>query len=124
MSNDLKPQAISDAKKRAASDLSQIEETVRREIEETYTEPKARAAYRAGMSSAAAVCDALGSKGIGDQVWRLRQMVRVWQPDNCPLCASERKSPGFETGGWLQLDNNGPIVPCALCNPNGEHPRS
>lgn len=30
---------------------------MRREIAETYTTPEARAAYRAGMSTAAAMCD-------------------------------------------------------------------
>jgi hypothetical protein len=44
-------------------------------------------------------------------------------PSNCPNCAYDRRFPGFEGGGWIQQGNNGPIVPCALCNDGGTHPR-
>lgn len=26
--------------------------------------------------------------------------------------------------GWIETDNNGPIVCCPMCNPNGEKDRS
>lgn len=42
----------------------------------------------------------------------------------CPHCEYDSRFPEFEAGGWLQQDNNGPIVPCPVCNPNGERPRS
>lgn len=41
-------------------------------------------------------------------------------PDECPHCEYDRGFPGFEAGGWIQQDNNGPIVSCPLCNPNGD----
>jgi len=44
-------------------------------------------------------------------------------PANCPHCAYDRRFPGFESGGWMQQDNNGPIVSCPLCNDDGSHPR-
>jgi hypothetical protein len=40
-------------------------------------------------------------------------------PDNCPHCEYDRQFPGFEAGGWMQQDNNGPIVSCPLCNDDG-----
>ena len=42
-------------------------------------------------------------------------------PDNCPHCEYDRKFPGFERGGWIQQDNNGPIVSCPMCNGDGKH---
>lgn len=78
-----------------------IEETVRREVAETYTTPELRAAYRAGMSSAAAICDEYAAaikkenstksgqvtmrgyalsgliKQAGDRIWAMRETVRV-----------------------------------------------
>jgi hypothetical protein len=44
-------------------------------------------------------------------------------PANCPHCEYDRRFPGFEAGGWIQQDNNGPIVSCPMCNPNGGHAR-
>ena len=44
-------------------------------------------------------------------------------PANCPHCEYDRRFPGFESGGWIQQDNNGPIVSCPLCNDDGRHPR-
>lgn len=44
-------------------------------------------------------------------------------PTTCWHCEYDRRFPGFETGGWLQQDNNGPIVSCPVCNTKGEHPR-
>lgn len=44
-------------------------------------------------------------------------------PADCPHCQYDRRFPDFEMGGWLQQDNNGPIVPCPLCNDDGKHPR-
>ena len=38
----------------------------------------------------------------------------------CPHCAYDRRFPGFEAGGWMQQDNNGPIVSCPMCNPDGK----
>lgn len=45
------------------------------------------------------------------------------KPEECPACEYDRRFPGFHGGGWMQQDNNGPIVSCPLCNPNGEYPR-
>lgn len=42
-------------------------------------------------------------------------------PENCPHCEYDRRFPGFESGGWMQQDNNGPIVSCPLCNDDGSH---
>ena len=44
-------------------------------------------------------------------------------PANCPHCEYDRHFPGFKSGGWLQQDNNGPVVSCPLCNDDGKHPR-
>jgi hypothetical protein len=49
--------------------------------------------------------------------------LRIPKPSECPFCEYERRFPGFEKGGWMQLDNNGPIVPCPLCNSDGKIPR-
>jgi hypothetical protein len=46
-----------------------------------------------------------------------------FMPADCPHCAYDRRFPGLEMGGWLQQDNNGPIVSCPLCNDDGKHPR-
>lgn len=46
---------------------------------------------------------------------------RKFTPNNCPHCEYDRRFPGFETGGWLQQENNGPIVSCPLCNEDGSH---
>lgn len=45
-------------------------------------------------------------------------------PANCPHCEYDRKFPQTENGGWIYTGNNGPIVPCGMCNPDGKHPRS
>jgi hypothetical protein len=42
-------------------------------------------------------------------------------PANCPHCEYDRRFPGFESGGWMQQDNNGPIVSCPVCNDDGLH---
>jgi hypothetical protein len=65
--------------------------------------------------------------------WEQRQMdiksgeeldrAARFTPANCPHCEYDRAFPGFERGGWIQQDNNGPIVSCPMCNPNGAHPR-
>lgn len=44
-------------------------------------------------------------------------------PRNCPLCEYDRRFPGFECGGWMQQDNNGPIVSCPMCNADESQPR-
>lgn len=44
-------------------------------------------------------------------------------PSNCPHCEYDRRFPGFENGGWIQQDNNGPIVSCPVCNSDGSHPQ-
>jgi hypothetical protein len=43
------------------------------------------------------------------------------QPSECPHCEFDRRFPGFEAGGWIQQDNNGPIVSCPMCNVDGSH---
>jgi hypothetical protein len=45
------------------------------------------------------------------------------KPSECPHCEYDRRFPGFEMGGWLQQDNNGPVVSCPICNDDGSHPR-
>jgi len=44
-------------------------------------------------------------------------------PANCPHCEYDRRFPDFEAGGWMQQDNNGPIISCPLCNSDGSHPQ-
>lgn len=41
----------------------------------------------------------------------------------CDHCAYDRQFPGFESGGWIQQDNNGPIVACPACNNDAASPR-
>lgn len=43
-------------------------------------------------------------------------------PATCPHCEYDRRFPGFEAGGWMQHDNNGPIVSCPMCNDKGIFP--
>ena len=47
--------------------------------------------------------------------------LRRFVPATCPHCEYDRRFPGFEAGGWMQQDNNGPIVSCPLCNDDGSH---
>lgn len=49
---------------------------------------------------------------------------RKFVPATCPHCEYDRRFPGFEGGGWMQQDNNGPIVSCPFCNDDGSHPRA
>lgn len=46
------------------------------------------------------------------------------KPSECPHCKYDRRFPGFEAGGWMQQDSNGPIVPCPLCNDSQAYPRN
>lgn len=57
--------------------------------------------------------------------WKTTEPDRLpeYRPDNCPHCEYDRCFPGFKGGGWVQQENNGPIVSCPMCNPNGLHPR-
>lgn len=48
-----------------------------------------------------------------------RSIKPTYKPSECPHCEYDRRFPGFETGGWLQQDNNGPIVTCPMCNDDG-----
>lgn len=52
---------------------------------------------------------------------REHKSMPCYRPDNCPHCEYDRRFPGFEAGGWMQQDNNGPIVSCPMCNPDGAH---
>lgn len=52
------------------------------------------------------------------------QPYAKFTPSNCPHCEYDRRFPGFESGGWMQQDNNGPIVSCPMCNDDGSHPRA
>ena len=45
----------------------------------------------------------------------------LFAPDECPHCQYDSQFPGFEKGGWLQQDNNGPIAPCPVCNLDGTY---
>ena len=55
---------------------------------------------------------------------QLTEKMRRFTPATCPHCEYDRRFPGFESGGWIQQDNNGPIVSCPVCNDDGKHPRS
>jgi hypothetical protein len=48
--------------------------------------------------------------------------MNCFQPATCPHCEYDRRFPGFEAGGWMQQDNNGPIVSCPMCNDDGSFP--
>lgn len=45
----------------------------------------------------------------------------LYKPSECPHCEYDRRFPGFQAGGWIQQDNNGPIVSCPMCNDDGLH---
>ena len=45
------------------------------------------------------------------------------KPGECFYCESDRKIDVPE-GGWIYTGNNGPYVPCPICNPDGAHKRS
>lgn len=71
--------------------MTTISDTIDREIDEAYTTDRERAAYRAGMSSAAAVCDQVARETwgrgrrkteqsavaalCGDRIWELRARI-------------------------------------------------
>ena len=57
------------------------------------------------------------------EIWSKRYTPPRFVPADCPHCEYDRRFPGFESGGWLEQANNGPIVPCPLCNESGSHPR-
>jgi glutaredoxin len=40
-----------------------------------------------------------------------------YTPENCPHCEYDKRWLGY--GGWIYHGNNGPIIPCGLCNANG-----
>jgi hypothetical protein len=42
------------------------------------------------------------------------------KPSECLHCKYDRQFPGFEAGGWMWMCNNGPIVSCPVCNPEGD----
>ena len=50
-------------------------------------------------------------------------MSRRVHPSECSYCEYDRRFPPLQNGGWLQMDNNGPIVSCPVCNPRGDHAR-
>jgi hypothetical protein len=57
---------------------------------------------------------------VDERLYRDAQRgIKRITPANCPLCEYDRRFPGFEAGGWMQQDNNGPIVSCPMCNPDG-----
>lgn len=58
-----------------------------------------------------------GTKLTGEDAKVFRRTF--FPSDECPHCEYDRRFPGFEGGGWMQQDNNGPIVSCPLCNPDG-----
>lgn len=53
---------------------------------------------------------------------RRRALKPMFKPWECPHCAYDRRFPYFEGGGWMQQENNGPIVSCPMCNDDGSHP--
>lgn len=53
-----------------------------------------------------------------------RYSRKRFKPIDCPHCEYDRRFPGFETGGWMQQDNNGPIVSCPVCNDDEAQPRA
>ena len=66
-------------------DLARI---IERETNDTYRTPGERAAYRAGMSTAAMICDAYAklvpnkkhayvATACGDAIWRFRKLISV-----------------------------------------------
>lgn len=54
--------------------------------------------------------------------FRTAQPFGKINPRECPMCEYDRRFPGFEAGGWMQQDNNGPIVSCPMCNDDGSWP--
>jgi hypothetical protein len=54
-----------------------VEAAALREVGETYITSGQRAAYRAGMSTAAMICDSLGASHFGDEIWRVRDLIHV-----------------------------------------------
>jgi len=77
-------------------DISQIADMVKREISGSYNTTELRAAYRAGLSTASAICDrvskvaegktvaaraqVLAAKICGDQIWQIRESIHVDRP--------------------------------------------
>lgn len=61
---------------------------------------------------------------MGERVYGTAHGTYHLTPATCPHCEYDRQFPGFEGGGWMQQDNNGPIVSCPMCNDDGSHPRS
>lgn len=62
---------------------------------------------------------------VAAQQGMARRKVKMQRPkpSECPHCEYDRRFPGFEAGGWMQQDNNGPIVSCPMCNDDGKFTR-
>jgi hypothetical protein len=61
-----------------------------------------------------------------EQIKRLREGADKHgiNPTNCPNCEYDRSFPETSGGGWMYMGNNGPIIPCAMCNADEKYPRS
>ena len=59
-----------------------------------------------------------------DDHWQSRLAAIEGRPDSepeepyCEYCQAESEP------GWIETDNNGPIVPCPICNDDGSKPRA
>lgn len=51
----------------------------------------------------------------------MKHLDPIFKPTECPHCEYDRRFLDFEMGGWMQQDNNGPIVSCPLCNDDGSY---
>lgn len=73
------------------------------------------AARMAGIITARDISDAADSKPLGKFGSALiRRPVRDGRAmAECFYCADEPEP------GWIETDNNGPIVPCPICSPTG-----
>lgn len=68
--------------------------------------------YRINVDEASAIL--LAAAELLDELGQRRYS----SPWKCEMCASEPER------HWIEMPNNGPIVPCPLCNHDGIIPRS
>ena len=86
-------------------------------------EPDARG-YACAAAEDEGRCAVSGRRGGGKSAAaRVARRERAERCRTCPHCEYDRLFPGFEGGGWMQQDNNGPIVSCPLCNAQALVPR-
>lgn len=117
---------MSDPQKLLPCPETSIEDMAMAEVAGTYTSPDARAAYRAGLSTAAAICDRAASRmgqktvraraqslvltGAADQISNLRERIEVpaTPPEDNRLKEALKSAQGYFRNAKIDLETGAP----------------